>query len=692
MVSILIDVVFFDEAIDAKLNRYTFKFRELDTPFLLCNFTEHVKSYVPPTPSQVDLSESGYTYPRFPVLREEMYVPPRNVGAKFAPATDQLLGMLSRLRLKRKKVVKSSTATNGSNKDSVVDAAVISQLSTVACIFSCYLVILSQLISTSIELTTAINNRNSIFSTKYMLDIYGTADSSSNENNSFARRMSISDIKDTSSPFATQGSVHSNSRHNSIAAQIRVNSNGVVKAYDPKAAEMFASAGVALQVCFEVLNSLIKLDYAPDEIVFRYLAEACADLGDADRLLDLVVFMDSEGLVPDHQIRHSLVRALINLSHRNNIANAPGGSSPLRLQPSEAWTYTSWENLRRPESTSTVLSREHNKTVDGKDINSGSFLTKVLFNIIDNSSNNTNAAKLPPKPTQQPSVPSVLSAHRKSVDHGKTHSATPSVANSSPRSEPGGQSPKVMKDRWSEDINEGHVPSMSWNFVADSVLHGEAEEGPAGKTASSVPHFAVSKRLLRLVGVSERRLANVFPDLCIDFSNKFGMLCPNPHCSTRSQRFGEEEGKLLTIGEVYRGWIRGSQSNNTMNNYTTQCIYCGTAFIPRFSVTYHSQPNSPNTNVLWCEFLSPWTLYKEVLNITFEEGVLTLLSSDFLHRSYQSAVVYWNLLVSFRLRGLPIAFLCGKTSLLEAFPAASKEKSAAASLSTSSTGKEPLVK
>lgn len=654
-----------------------------------------MKSYVPPTPSQVDLSEAGYAYPRFPVLQEELYVSPRNVGAKFAPATDQLLGMLSRLRLKRKKVVKNNTVASGGNKDSSVDAAVISQLSTVSCIFSCYLVILSQLISTSIELTTAINNRNSIFSTKYMLDIYGTADSSS-ENNSFVRRMSISDIKETASPFASQGSAHSNSRHNSvIASQIRVNNNGVVKAYDPKATEMFASAGVALQVCFEVLNSLIKLDYGPDEIVYRYLAEACADLGDADRLLDLVVFMDSEGLLPDHQIRHSLVRALINLSHRNNIANVSSTaavSSPLRLQPSEAWNYTSWENLRRPESTSTVLTREHNKTMDGKDINSGSFLTKVLFNIIDNSSSNTtqnnaNAAKLPLKVSHPPIAP-----NRKSVDNGKSVSIVPSGDISSPRSEPGGQCPNVMRDRWSEDINEGYVPCMSWNFLDGSIAQRNGEEGHVGKVGNNVAHFAVSKRLLRLVGVSERRLSHVFPDLCIDFSNKFGMLCPNPHCSTRSQKIGEEEGKLLTIGEVYRGWIRGSQSNNSMNNYTTQCIYCGTAFIPRFSVTYHSQPNSPNTNVLWCEFLSPWTLYKEVLNITFEEGVLTLLSSDFLHRSYQSAVVYWNLLVSFRLRGLPIAFLCGKTSLLEAFPAASKEKDPGNSLPTPTAGKGPVVK
>ena len=61
------DVVFFDESIDAKLNRYTFKTVVIDTPFLKDKTNLHIKTYVPPTP---DLSELPpqvlYNYPRFP--------------------------------------------------------------------------------------------------------------------------------------------------------------------------------------------------------------------------------------------------------------------------------------------------------------------------------------------------------------------------------------------------------------------------------------------------------------------------------------------------------------------------------------------------------------------------------------------------------------------------------------------------
>eukprot|EP01039_Chlorochromonas_danica_P007170 gene7170-7932_t len=74
------DVVFFDEAIDAKLNRYTFRWRDLDTPFLLSNTTGHVKTYVTPSPCTTDLVGKregspyyhsdcqGFLYPRFPTL------------------------------------------------------------------------------------------------------------------------------------------------------------------------------------------------------------------------------------------------------------------------------------------------------------------------------------------------------------------------------------------------------------------------------------------------------------------------------------------------------------------------------------------------------------------------------------------------------------------------------------------------
>ena len=73
------DVIFFDESIDAKMNRYMFKFRNIDTPFLLDNANLHAKTYVTPTPNTDGLCVDGgvstvYEYQRFPALRYVRYV------------------------------------------------------------------------------------------------------------------------------------------------------------------------------------------------------------------------------------------------------------------------------------------------------------------------------------------------------------------------------------------------------------------------------------------------------------------------------------------------------------------------------------------------------------------------------------------------------------------------------------------
>ncbi len=64
------DVVFFDESIDAKMNRYTLNqlmLRSIDTPFLNNSDSKHTKTYVAPSPDTDNLppppDPAGYTYP-----------------------------------------------------------------------------------------------------------------------------------------------------------------------------------------------------------------------------------------------------------------------------------------------------------------------------------------------------------------------------------------------------------------------------------------------------------------------------------------------------------------------------------------------------------------------------------------------------------------------------------------------------
>jgi hypothetical protein len=48
----VIDIMFFDESIDAKMNRYSFQLHIRDTPFLNDTSTKHVKTYVAPSVDQ----------------------------------------------------------------------------------------------------------------------------------------------------------------------------------------------------------------------------------------------------------------------------------------------------------------------------------------------------------------------------------------------------------------------------------------------------------------------------------------------------------------------------------------------------------------------------------------------------------------------------------------------------------------
>jgi len=293
--------------------------------------------------------------------------------------------------------------------------------------------------------------------------------------------------------------------------------------------------------------------------------------------------------------------------------------------------------------------------------------------------------------------------------------------------------------------------------------------------------YAASKKLHRLLRVSESFLDDFAEELSIDFHSPFGTHCPGIHCPLK---------RSLTIGEVHQGWelinsavsnLSSNKNNNNgddlyyysngssshsvgsvyntsmsptklatelSNKYTTKCIHCNTEFIPRFHVMYKSNSqlriademllsSSPNNGgdeatSIWCEFLSPWVVTKEILNILYSTSELLmqkneddenevdtgdgiggdhvdgvrLLSKLFVPNQslntiahstpqkqptskeplrlqtsppvrqrtvssaklQQRAVIFWNMLVAFRLRGLPFGFLLANNFIYDSFP------------------------
>lgn len=57
-------------------------------------------------------------------------------------------------------------------------------------------------------------------------------------------------------------------------------------------------------------------------------------------------------------------------------------------------------------------------------------------------------------------------------------------------------------------------------------------------------------------------------------------------------------------------------------------------------------PASP----LYCEYLPPWVLRKEVQTILSNDGIEALCSPSFRTSSQSSAVIFWNLIQVFRYR------------------------------------------
>ena len=110
----------------------------------------------------------------------------------------------------------------------------------------------------------------------------------------------------------------------------------------------------------------------------------------------------------------------------------------------------------------------------------------------------------------------------------------------------------------------------------------------------------------------------------------------------------------LTEEDIRNGWTPD------VHDYTTTCHHCNFKFVARFSVTSTSPtfvgsrgPTSP----LYCEFLSPWILQKELAKVMDEsEDAVNFLRPSW-RKDAQHATLWWNMIVAFMGHRLPISFL-----------------------------------
>jgi len=641
------DIIFFDESIDAKMNRYTFKFKSIDTPFLLDETNKHAKTYVPPTPNTINLpptadgSPPQYTYHNvFPTLDPSLFAAPCQLSVNYHSKN-----MFATNNLPRLKRVKGTAVSNSST--------------AIACTYSCYVVALAQFIIDRIEKHNITKRKSLTFSstTPHILDSFGSAIEGRRRSQSSAvARARASTIENIIVPIdvGRRGSSHSRgtdspgsasnsnshcgstisgvesdevlqrdrkmSSASAVSDASNEDTNVVTKLYQKASVltiaspskvedsvEILNSAKVGIQVAFETLNALSKLDDIPDDLVYRALIDACGTCGLSQEAIDLILHMYNEGMLPDKFMLNSINRAFAS-DERKNTKLPPNFS----VYSSEGWNTEDWQAIQMGPS---VLSRRKiASTPNVNGANDNDWVTGMLFG------------------------DDVASAAARNANN---------IAEN------------IAPTRWSHLPKDGHVPELQWSSLgSESTAISTDATAIIGSSKMKVTYPASSK-LKRQMTVAEDMLRASFPDLHINLTHELGTTCPNHKCLLK---------RPLTIGEIYRGWDAGNP-----NKYTTKCIQCGTTFVPRFCVTT-SLPShewigseGPGTP-LWCELLSPWTLRKEVFNVIFEDGVETLTSAEFRKSSIQNAIVFWNIIVAFRIRGLPYSFLLSAQSLSEAFP------------------------
>ena len=180
------------------------------------------------------------------------------------------------------------------------------------------------------------------------------------------------------------------------------------------------------------------------------------------------------------------------------------------------------------------------------------------------------------------------------------------------------------------------------DFCAVTTLGGAV--GAATSVGTNLSTVA-SRRFDTQVTMADRTLDMLYSELVIDLMNPDGTACPNLKCR-----------KQLQIFEIINNF------SSDANTYTVKCPYCTKEFVPRFTVCSLNADWIGSAGVgtpLWCELLSPWVLQKEILNIIDSNGIETIVSSQFrdVSLSTQNSVIFWNMMVYFRLYGMPYAFL-----------------------------------
>jgi len=152
-------------------------------------------------------------------------------------------------------------------------------------------------------------------------------------------------------------------------------------------------------------------------------------------------------------------------------------------------------------------------------------------------------------------------------------------------------------------------------------------------------HMRVNSAIAKHIQLGESLIESIYPDIKMDTDSD---ACPK--CA-----------KTLSEDQIIMGWTPCASKE-----YETECPSCKAKFVPKFCVTCSSpdfQGSQGKGSALYCDYLSPWVLLREMKCILSKAGIENVLDERFRSGSGINATLWWNMVITFRRYKLPYIFL-----------------------------------
>lgn len=584
------EIIFFDQSIDAKLNRSRLKFSKVETPFLQSAKAHKVlKSFVAVEPNVIDLPQKGpFVYKNWPATFDpNLFSKPRPIPSIITAEFDRQASLFSKLRQHHSPVKDSDDETllfYGSDFDMHPEGMAFTVY------FFMYSAVIGrewrdyQLKMRELEMVSGLMN---VSGTSDALEIAPydeglVSDLTLGALGGCTPEMLLAEKVVECNP-CPQYVDHLNSQAQEAytviskfaLSQIEMMNNltGSLLDDDEGLAEYEEAKLVAvaqLDLAFDSLKAMETRGFLSDPDIFRSLMEACSRCGDTTRALELIEMMKRDG-VADKEVLTCFMSAFCHSGGdgMGSVRNSSGGTdaySDLLRRKLEAVGGTP----RGISIRGSVLSESESESV----------FSEIFSDSGSVSSHSTSASKR-------------------------------------------------------SSLMEWLVPPSNM-----SLMKKKMKKKRKKKAKKMSEEWALTDRLSKQIILGQSLLEFLYPDLTLDTN---GDACTS--CS-----------HIMTEQEIMIGWLPCE-----FEDYRTTCPRCNHRFVPKFSVSCSAptfEGSQGNGTPLFCEFLSPWVLRKELHHvIKMENGIDTILNPKWRSGTDIQATIWWNLIAMLQRHELPYSFL-----------------------------------